>query len=402
MNHLDVVAGTLVTDPLAAGLAVRLGGDGLEDVLDVGPGLLVTTGHDGGAVAGTLLTTGDTGTDVADALGLEVLGAAVGVGEVGVATINDDVTRLKAVLEEELDEVVDGLAGHDEEHHAPGLLELGDELLDAVRANDALALGLVLEEAVDLGDGAVEGNDVEAVVSGVEDQVLAHDRKANETEVSTAKGEWLAAVQLWVCTDVPPSGSVCHRPFEFCSDVCLSPCWTTDALNQRHEDVSTMSMALKMANSSFMRGEGGKAVEDFSQGVTPDDGGAVMGRMEGCGGGGKKDLHRFGRHGLGCVMRDVVVEGVKSTGGRGEVDGIWVTWTVGGKFGWEHGRSDDGGGRDRRPTSSPDGLAASASFAAAGRSGKQLVNRQGDSSDAARSPKCSGKMEGWMDGWIDG
>lgn len=207
MNHLDVVASTLVTDPLAAGLAVRLGGDVLEDVLDVRPGLLVTTGHDGGAVAGTLLTTGDTGADVADALGLEVLGAAVGVGEVRVATVDDDVTLLKAVLEEELDEVVDGLAGHDEEHHAPGLLELGDELLDAVCANNALALGLVLEEAVDLGDGAVEGNDGVAVVGGVEDQVLAHDRKANETEVSTVKEARSAAALAGVCNVVMlPSG----------------------------------------------------------------------------------------------------------------------------------------------------------------------------------------------------
>lgn len=199
MNHLDVVASTLVTDPLAAGLAVRLGGDGLEDVLDVGPGLLVATGHDGGTVAGTLLTTGDTGTDVADTLLLEVLGAAVGVGEVRVATVNDDVTLLKAVLEEELNEVVDGLAGHDEEHHAPGLLELGDELLDAVCANNALALGLVLKEAVDLGDGAVEGNDGEAVVGGVEDEVLAHDGKADETEVSTVRGGRLAVILscLW-------------------------------------------------------------------------------------------------------------------------------------------------------------------------------------------------------------
>lgn len=209
MNHLDVVASTLVTDPLAAGLAVRLGGDVLEDILDVRPGLLVATGHDRGTVAGTLLTTGDTGTDKADTLGVEVLGAAVGVGEVRVATVNDDVTLLKTVLEEELDEVVDGLTGHDEEHHAARSLELGDELLDAVCANNGLALGLVLKELVDLGNGAVEGNDGVAVVGGVEDEVLAHDGKADETEVSTAKGGKSAVVLAWSSC----SGCLCHaRP----------------------------------------------------------------------------------------------------------------------------------------------------------------------------------------------
>jgi hypothetical protein len=214
VNHLDVVASTLVTDPLAAGLAVRLGGDVLEDVLDVRPGLLVTTGHDGGTVAGTLLATRDTGTDEADALGVEVLGAAVGVGEVRVATVNDDVALLQTVLEEELNEVVDGLAGHDEKHHAAGSLELGDELLDAVRANNALSLGLVLEELVNLGDSAVEGNDGVAVVGGVEDQVLAHDRKANETEVSTVRARWSAAVSpccmQCCCADECAYPALCH------------------------------------------------------------------------------------------------------------------------------------------------------------------------------------------------
>ena len=123
--------------------------------LDVGPGLLVTTGHDGGAVAGTLLTARDTGTDEADALLGKVLGAAVCVGVVGVAAVDDDVALLDATLvDEELNEVVNGLSGHDEHHHAAGLLELGAELLDGVSTNDGLALGLIVQEAVNLGDAA--------------------------------------------------------------------------------------------------------------------------------------------------------------------------------------------------------------------------------------------------------
>lgn len=108
VNHLDVVTSTLVTDPLTAGLAIRLGGDALEDILDVRPGLGVTTGHDRGTVTGTLLTTGDTSSDVADTLGGKVLGAAVGVGVVGVTTVDDDVAGLGTGLEELLDEVCAG------------------------------------------------------------------------------------------------------------------------------------------------------------------------------------------------------------------------------------------------------------------------------------------------------
>jgi hypothetical protein len=114
----------------------------VDSYLDVGPCLLVTTGHDAGAVASTLLSSRDTSSDESNALGLEVVGAAVGIGVVGVATIDDDVALLGTSLEEELNEVVDRLASHDEHHHATGLLELGNKLLDGVSTDDGLALGL--------------------------------------------------------------------------------------------------------------------------------------------------------------------------------------------------------------------------------------------------------------------
>lgn len=173
MNHLDVVTGTLVTNPLTAWLAVRLGGDALKNILDVWPCLLVTTGHDRWAVTGTLLTSGNTASNESDTLLGEVLGTAVGVWVVGVSTVDDDIASLDTTLGDEgLDEVVDGLSGHDEQHHAAWLLELGDKLLDAVGTDDALALGLISKEAVDLGDGSVEGHDGEAMVGSVQDQVL--------------------------------------------------------------------------------------------------------------------------------------------------------------------------------------------------------------------------------------
>lgn len=171
VDHLDVVTGTLVTDPLTAGLAVALGGNGLEDVLDEGPGLVVTTGHHGRTESSALLTTGNTGADKADALGREVSGPAVGVGEMRVTTIDDDVTTLKK-REEALDPVIHGLSGLHKKHNPAGLLELGDELLRGVGAYNGLALGLIGEEAVDLGDGSVEGADGKSVVGHVQNQIL--------------------------------------------------------------------------------------------------------------------------------------------------------------------------------------------------------------------------------------
>lgn len=48
-----------------------------------------------------------------------------------------------------------------------------------------LTLGLVGQEAVNLGGCAVVGADSETVISSVEDQVLAHDGQTDEAEIST-------------------------------------------------------------------------------------------------------------------------------------------------------------------------------------------------------------------------
>lgn len=48
-----------------------------------------------------------------------------------------------------------------------------------------LTLCFIGKEAVDLGDGSVEGDDSEAVVCRVHDEVLAHDGQADEAEITT-------------------------------------------------------------------------------------------------------------------------------------------------------------------------------------------------------------------------
>jgi len=183
VHHLDVVTSTIITDPFTARLTIALGSNVLEDVLDEWPGLLVSTGHQRRTVSGTFLTTGNTGTDESDTLASQVFCSAVGIGEMRVAAINDDVAFL-TVGEECLDEVVDWLTSHDEEHHTAGLLQLTNELFNRVGAFDRFSLCLVCQEVVNFGDGSVEGNDIVSVVSRVQDQVLAHDGQANEAEIS--------------------------------------------------------------------------------------------------------------------------------------------------------------------------------------------------------------------------
>jgi len=57
--------------------------------------------------------------------------------------------------------------------------------MDIRKNHKRLTLGLVGKESINLGDGTVESNDIEAVISSVQDQVLAHDSQADEAEISS-------------------------------------------------------------------------------------------------------------------------------------------------------------------------------------------------------------------------
>ena len=131
VNHLDIVTGTRLTNPVAAGLAVDLSSGFLENLLDGGPSSGGTTRHERRTMAGTLLTTRDTRSDEKQTLLLQLLSAADRVGIVGVAAIDDDVALVE-VWDELLDEGIDGIASLDEQDDFSGLLELCGELLDRV------------------------------------------------------------------------------------------------------------------------------------------------------------------------------------------------------------------------------------------------------------------------------
>lgn len=139
MDHLDVVAGASLTNPVAAGVTVDLGGGLLEDLFDCGPSGSRATGHERGTMASTLFTTRNTRANKEKTFGLELLGASDRIRVVGVATINDDVTLLE--MGHQLgDEIIDGRPSLDEKNDLAGALEFGSKLLDRVGTLDICAL----------------------------------------------------------------------------------------------------------------------------------------------------------------------------------------------------------------------------------------------------------------------
>jgi len=73
-------------------------------------------------MAGALFTSGNTRSDEEKAFGFELLRTADGIGEMGVATVNDDVALFE-VRNECIDELVNGTPGFDEKDDSTGLLE---------------------------------------------------------------------------------------------------------------------------------------------------------------------------------------------------------------------------------------------------------------------------------------
>lgn len=86
-------------------------------------------------MSGTFFSSRNTGANEEQALGLELLGSADGIGIVRVSTIDDNVTSLKMGFKL-LDEVVNGLASLDEKNNFAGTLQLGNKLLNRVSPLD--------------------------------------------------------------------------------------------------------------------------------------------------------------------------------------------------------------------------------------------------------------------------
>ena len=115
VDHLDVVPGPVWTHMTAAGLTLHDRGDLAENRADSIPGLLRATRHDGWTVECTLLTSGDSCTDVVKTLFLEGFFTALGVGPEAVATIDDDIALIKKG-DQLLDDCVHGGAGLHHDH----------------------------------------------------------------------------------------------------------------------------------------------------------------------------------------------------------------------------------------------------------------------------------------------
>ena len=136
-----------------------------------------------GPLRRALFAAGDARADVEQALFFDALRAALGVGVVGIAAVDEDVAFVEQ-REERVDEVVDGRAGLDHHHDLPRLGEVGHEVFQRVAADELLAFGSAGDELVDLAGRAIVHGDVIAAAFDIERQVFAHHGEADEADIA--------------------------------------------------------------------------------------------------------------------------------------------------------------------------------------------------------------------------
>ena len=184
VHHLHEVACAVVADVGHARLALCDRGDRLEDRPESHPRLVGAARHDRWAVERTLFAAGDACTDEVDARLTDRLLAADGVGEVGVAAVDDDVARF-----EDPDELVDdrirAAAGLDHDDGRAGLRQRCGELLVRERGDEP-GLGVLGHQRVGLLTTAVVHRDGVPFAAGkVAGQVRPHHGKSDDSDIRT-------------------------------------------------------------------------------------------------------------------------------------------------------------------------------------------------------------------------
>ncbi len=187
VDHLDEVASAFGTDVGDAGAGVGFGGDFGEDGLEVLIGIAVAAGHEAGTPERAFFAAADAHAEEFDAGAGELLHAPLGVGEEGIAAVDDDVAILQ--MRAELgDDGIDRSAGLDHDEDAARAFEELDEFLNGLAAFGIFAAGQFVEEMLGFGVGAVVDGDGEAVALDVERDVSPHHFESDDAECLACHG----------------------------------------------------------------------------------------------------------------------------------------------------------------------------------------------------------------------
>ena len=182
VHHLDEVAGTVKSDMGDARLAFGLCCDGFENRLQRLPGFFGASRHHGRSKQSAFLTTGHAASDEMQAASADFLLTTNGVWEVGVACVDNDVSRFHQVGER-VDHGVGRLSGLDHDDGGTWLDETVHELFEGFRREEFAFAAVLVHELFGTTVGTVEHGHFVAVVCEVTCEATAHCGKTDYADV---------------------------------------------------------------------------------------------------------------------------------------------------------------------------------------------------------------------------
>ena len=119
----------------------------------------------------------------------QVFATALGVGEKRIAAVDDYVAFLEQ-RRELVDDCVHRRTGLDHDHRLPWSLQRGEEFLHRARRHDIFPLGLTGCKLVGHIGGPVKNGHGKSLRFHVEDEVLAHDGQADQSDITLLRAHF--------------------------------------------------------------------------------------------------------------------------------------------------------------------------------------------------------------------
>ena len=181
--RFDEMSGAARPDPFAAGRAVgRRCGDFFEQRFNERARFAVSPGHERGTFQGALFSSGNTGSDKRNFLFREHSDAPFGVAVVGVAAVDENISRFE-VRQQLRNDVVDCASRLDHHHDSARPPERGAKLCRRICGQNVFAVGASGDEFAGAFGRTVVNSDGEAFGLHVQNKILPHHSESDHADV---------------------------------------------------------------------------------------------------------------------------------------------------------------------------------------------------------------------------
>ena len=189
VDHFHVMTGAIRSHVAAAWFAIDLRGDLAENRRDHFPRFARTAGHERRTFERAFFAAGNAAADKVKSASFEIFAAPLRVGEKRIAAVDDDVAFFQK-RRELADDRIDRRAGFDHDHRFARPLQRADELFHRVGRLDVFSFAASGQNLSVTSVRAVEHGDGKSFRFHVEDEVFAHHRETDQSNIALIRGHF--------------------------------------------------------------------------------------------------------------------------------------------------------------------------------------------------------------------